>query len=145
MDISLLSDEIKEAFETQKAMFQEMKNALLETNAALQASIREKDELIAGLREQIANLNKIIFSARSEKTVYVDPAQKELFPTESPENQQTVLAPNAQSIPVPAHERKPKRSRKEIYDSLPAEKEIITLPEDRRLDSNGQPMEAIGL
>ena len=145
MDISLLSDEIKEAFETQKAMFQEMKNALLETNAALQASIREKDELIAGLREQIANLNKIIFSARSEKTVYVDPAQKELFPTESSENQQTVLAPNAQSIPVPSHERKPKRSRKEIYDSLPAEKEIITLPEDRRLDSNGQPMEAIGL
>ena len=145
MDISLLSDEIKEAFETQKAMFQEMKNALLETNAALQASLIEKDELIADLREQIANLNKIIFSARSEKTVYVDPAQKELFPTESSENQQTVLAPNAQSIPVPAHERKPKRSRKEIYDSLPAEKEIITLPEDRRLDSNGQPMEAIGL
>ena len=145
MDISLLSDEIKEAFETQKAMFQEMKNALLETNAALQASLIEKDELIADLREQIASLNKIIFSARSEKTVYVDPAQKELFPTESSENQQTVLAPNAQSIPVPAHERKPKRSRKEIYDSLPAEKEIITLPEDRRLDSNGQPMEVIGL
>ena len=44
-------------------------------------------------------------------------------------------APNAQSIPVPDHERKPKRSRKEIYDSIPAEKEIITLPEDRRLDS----------
>ena len=145
MDISLPSDEIKEAFESPKAMFQEMKNSLLETNAALQESLREKDELIACLREQIANLQKIIFGSRSEKTVYVDPAQKELFPTESLENQQTVLAQTAQSISVPAHERKPKRSRKEIYDSLPAEKEIITLPEDRCLDSNGQPMEAIGL
>ena len=45
---------------------------------------------------------------------------------------------------MPAHDRKARRSRKEIYDKLPHEEEIIDLPEPDRFDANGQPLVRVG-
>ena len=149
MDINLLSDEIKEAFEEQKAMFQEMLKAYQETNAILKESLKQKDNLIEDLQQQLATLRKVIFGSRSEKTVYIDPAQKPLFFEFSENNTQlessTEQPEIAKTVHVPTHDRKAKRSRDEIYANLPPEREIIELPYEQCFDSNGRPLTKIGL
>ena len=126
MDVSLMPDEIRSAFEE------------------LKESIKQKDLLITDLQAQIANLNKVIYGSRSEKTVYVDPAQKPLFPSDTAETPQATAVANPQPVQVPSHERKPKRTHKEIYDSLPHVEEIIELPESERVDAQGRPLVRVG-
>lgn len=149
MDISLLPDEIKAAFEEQRIMFQEMLKAFQETNAVLKASLAQRDILIKDLREQIAALQKVIYGSRSEKTIYIDSHQKSLFSNGSEDNTQpgtmSEQSSPSETIDIPAHTRKAKRSHNEIYANLPPEKEIIELPEEQCFDSNGQPLEKIGL
>ncbi len=148
MDVNLLPENIKAAFDEQRAMFQEMLNSFRETNAALKESLRQKDILIAALQELIACLNKVIFGSRSEKTIYVDPGQKSLFGL-GEDNTNALVASDEQAIEkntvhVPAHERTPKRSLKEIYDKLPHKEEIIDLPESERFDTDGRPLVRVG-
>lgn len=149
MGISLLPDEIKAAFEEQRIMFQEMQKSFQETTAVLKASLEQRDILIKNLREQIAALQKVIYGSRSEKTIYIDSHQKSLFSNGSEDNTQpgtmSEQASSSETIDIPAHTRKAKRSHKEIYANLPPEKEIIELPEEQCFDSNGQPLEKIGL
>ena len=148
MDVSLLPDDIRTAFEEQRSMFQEMLNSFQETNAALKESLRQKDSQIAALQEQIAYLKKVIFGPRSEKIIYVDPDQKTLFDFVG--NNTNGLSTSDEKVTeekavhVPAHVRKAKRSRKEIYDNLPHKEEIIDLPESERFDANGRPLVRVG-
>lgn len=137
-------DEIKSAFEEQTEMHRALLKSMQETITLLRDSLKQKDDTIKSLQQQIANLNKVIFGSRSEKTIYVDPAQKSLFPEDTPENQQVPVTSKLQSVEVTAHERKPKRSRKEIYDNLPHKEEIIDLPESERFDANGRPLVRVG-
>ena len=143
MVVDAITDEIRSALEEQNEMLRALLKSQQETIELLQKSNAQKDDTIEYLQQQIANLNKIIFGFRSEKTVYVDPAQKELFP-EAGEGQPVVPTPNPQPVHVPAHERKPKRSREEIYDSLPRKEEIIDLPESERFDADGHPLVRVG-
>ena len=63
---------------------------------------------------------------------------------DSVENQQFAPLSPQEPAQVPAHERKPKRSHKEIYDSLPHKEEIIDLPEAKRFDADSRPLVRIG-
>ncbi len=77
-------DEIKSAFEEQTEMHRALLKSMQETITLLRDSLKQKDDTIKSLQQQIANLNKVIFGSRSEKTIYVDPAQKSLFPEDTP-------------------------------------------------------------
>ena len=148
MDVNLLPENIKAAFDEQRAMFQEMLNSFRETNAALKESLRQKDILIAALQEQIACLNKVIFGSRSEKTIYVDPRQKELFGLgEDSTNGLAISGEQAteeKTVHVPAHDRKAKRSKAEIYANLEHVENTIDLPESEKFDEDGIPLVYIG-
>ena len=127
MDISLLSDELKTVIkDLVKAEFEKQLSA--------------KDSLIAQQQEEIAYLNQQIdwfrkkyFGSKSEKTIYIDPNQKKLFSSKAEDNNLLDESPGQateeKTTHVPAHDRKARRSRKEIYDKLPHEEEIIDLPE----------------
>lgn len=141
MDVSLLPDDLR------TAMFQEMINSFQETNAALKESLKQKDLQIEELRQQIACLQKVIFGSRSEKIIYVDPNQKSLFGGTDAGKPDDGGRPDGQKkgvVQVPAHERKPKRSQKEIYADLPHTEEIIDLPESKKFDANGISLKLVG-
>lgn len=144
MNSNVAPDEIKSELEEQTEMHRALLKSLQETITLLRDSLKQKDDTIKCLQQQIANLNKVIFGSRSEKTIYVDPAQKSLFPEDTAENQQVPVTSKLQTVEVTAHERKPKRSRKEIYDTLPHKEEIIDLPESERFDANGRPLVRVG-
>ena len=142
MDVSLLSDELKTV----------MKDLV---KAEFEKQLSEKDALIAQLQDEVAYLNQQIewfrkrcFGSKSEKTLYIDPAQKSLF-SEKPEDNNlldaaTKHAIEEKTVHVLTHDRKAKRSRKEIYDNLPIKEEIIDLPESERFDANGRPLVRVG-
>lgn len=142
MDVRLLSDELKTVIE-------ELVKAEFEKQLSAKDSlIAQQQEKIAYLNQQIEWFRKKIFGSKSEKSIYIDPAQKTLF---SPKTEDSALSDAAteqateeKTVRVPAHERKAKRSRKEIYDKLPHEEEIIDLPESERFDANGQPLVRVG-
>ncbi len=97
------------------------------------------------MQQQILNLQKIIFGSRSEKIAYVAPNQLELFSRDTEDGKEAEPVKEAKITHIPAHDRKAKRSQDEIYANLPCEKEIISLPAEECLDSNGQPLKEIGL
>ena len=142
MDVSLLSDELK-------AVIEELVKAEFEKQLSAKDSlIAQQQEEIAYLNQQIEWFRKSFFGSKSEKTIYIDPAQKTLF-SPKPEVNSLSDAPTKQVIEekpvhVPAHDRKAKRSRKEIYDKLPHEEEIIDLAESERFDANGRPLVRVG-
>ena len=142
MDVNLLSDELKTVM-----------NDLVK--AEFEKQLSEKDSLIAQLQDEVAYLNQQIewfrkkcFGSKSEKTLYIDPAQKSLF-SEKPEDNNlldaaTKHAIEEKTVHVLTYDRKAKRSRKEIYDNLPIKEEIIDLPESERFDANGRPLVRVG-
>lgn len=143
MDISLLPAELRTMIE------EAVKSQCEKLLSSKDSIIARQQEEIAYLNEQISWLRKRLFGSKSEKTIYIAPSQKGLFGNNSDEsdssNEALTQAAEEKTVHVPAHDRKPKRSQKEIYDNLPAEQEIIDLPEHQRFDSKGQPLEKIGL
>ncbi len=140
MDVSQLSSEIRDAIAEQTANLQK-------TLASLMESIKQKDILIEELRQQIACLQKVIFGFRSEKIAYVAPNQKSLWGmmgTENPDCAGTSAGQDQAMSHVSAHERKPKRTQKEMYANLPHTEEVIDLPESEKVDANGIPLERVG-
>lgn len=141
MDISLLSDELKAVIE--EFVKAELKKQLF----AKDLLIAQQQEEIAHLNEQISSLRKMIFGSRSEKTIYIDPAQKSLFEKAESNNTADTTQDSHQEqsrVKVPAHERKPKRSMDVIYADLPHVEKIIDLPEEKKFDSNGKPFVYVG-
>ena len=142
MDISLLSDELKAVIEgLVKAEFEKQLSAK-------DSLIAQQQEELAYLKQQIEWFRKKFFGFKSKKTVYIDPAQKSLFSPKTEDNNQVVAATEKsteeKTVHVLAHDRKAKRSRKEIYDKLPHEEEIIDLSEQERFDATGQPLVRVG-
>ena len=73
MDVSLLSDELKTVIEGLVKV--EFKKQL----SAKDSLIAQQQEEIACLKQQIEWFRKQFFGSKSEKTIYIDPAQKTLF------------------------------------------------------------------
>ena len=142
MDISLLSDELRTAVEG--LLRAEFENKL----SAKDSLIAQQQEEIAYLNQQIEWFRKKFFGSKSEKTIYIDLAQKTLFSPKTedsnPPNAPTEQATEDKPVHVLAHDRKAKRSRKEIYDNLPHIDEIIDLPESEKFDADGRPLVRVG-
>lgn len=107
------------------------------------AIIAEKDAEIERQRQIIRNFQRMIFGQRSEKTVYLmDGAEQiSLFGEALPG---TVPAAETDEIAVTAHNRKIKRTYKEMFDVLPNEDVVYDVPKEKQVDANGKPLEYLG-
>lgn len=116
----------------------------------LEKQIKEKDAEIARLKETVAKYQNMIFGPHSEKTKYLNVGtQLSIFGEEQPEAIPTVTP----SAPVAGYTRQ-QTSKKERDDCIElmiasgrfaVETKIVDLPESERFDSEGKPLEYLGV
>lgn len=126
-------------------------NAMLQsTIEALKEENRRKDEENERLRQIILNLQRAQFGHRSEKRTYVlDDGNQQLSLFDTPEKSEETPNPESLQNPekeicVSGHSRKKKRTLEELCASLPLEERIVDLPDDEKLNANGQALVCIG-
>ena len=123
---------------------------LQSTIDSLRAQSRQKDEEIERLRQIILNLQRTQFGQRSEKQRYVlDDGTQQLslfdMQTETAETPTPEPSPHSEKeIQVSGHSRKKKRTLEELCASLPVEERIVDLPDDEKVNPNGQALTCIG-
>ena len=109
---------------------QEMQNRI-DTLAGEKRNLKEENQY---LKEQIAQLKKIAFGTKTEKSKRIlgDCEELNLFNEAEIEGKASVKEP---TIEVPAHQRRKKQRGhiEEILKVFPHEEELITLPEDQRI------------
>jgi len=101
--------------------------------------IESQDEEIDALKKQVEKLNALVrqykdalFAPKSEKSKYIlDTNQLALF------NEAEIIAATEPDPPEPelitiTYKRKPKRTKKELAETLPVREEVIDIPEDER-------------
>lgn len=140
-----------DALQEQLAMLQKTVNKLVEQN-------QKKDERICELEQMLLNVQRARFGQHSEKRVYVlDDGNEQLSmfgeattdaaDTSEVQNkdQQDETPDDNGEIEVSAHTRKPKRTLEELCRNLPVEERIIDLPEEEKVNANGEPLTCIGI
>ena len=131
---------ILEELRQQLAMLQSTMNTLRKQS-------RQKDEEIERLQQIILNLQRAQFGQRSEKQRYVlDDGTQQLslfdMQTETPAPEPS---PHSEKeIHVSGHSRKKKRTLEELCATLPVEERIVDLPDDEKVNANGQALTCIG-
>lgn len=114
----------------------------IKMNETLQESLKEKDEKLSVLTEQVAYLTKKLFGSSSEKHKEESPLQVSLFDDLEDVPVATV---ESETVVVKEHARKPKTLREDQIKGLPVEKVIVDLPEDEKTcPVCGTQMELIG-
>ena len=113
---------------------------------AQQAQIEELKRKLEHMNEVFANAQRARFGQSSEKQNYVlGMDQLSLFNEAEKEQDHKAEEPNPDTILVPAHERKKKRSQSEMLNHLPEEEVLLEIPEDQRICSKcGGKMKPIG-
>ena len=94
------------------------------------------------LEQQIAMLKKAVFGQKSEKRVLhstENPDQLSMFNEAETEARRE----EAEEVTVPAHKRRKKRSRAEIFKELPVE-EVVHEVKDKTCDKCGSEMKTVG-
>ena len=106
--------------------------------AALEESILKlktgNDELrrkLKHMNEVFANVQRARFGQSSEKNSYVLHDQASFFNEAEKEQAPKAEEPTPDTILVPQHERKKKRSQAEMLNGLPEEEVLLELPEDQ--------------
>ena len=123
---------------------------LQSTIDSLREQSRQKDEEIERLRQIILNLQRAQFGQRSEKRTYVlDDGNQQLSlfdtPEKSEEKSNPEPSPNPErEIRVSGHSRKKKRTLEELCATLPVEERIVDLPDNEKINPNGQALTCIG-
>lgn len=113
---------------------------------AQQAQIEELKRKLEHMNEVFANAQRAQFGQSSEKKNYVlGKDQLSLFNEAEKEQDHKAEEPNPDTILVPAHERKKKRSQAEMLNHLPEEEVLLEIPEEQRICSKcGGKMKPIG-
>ena len=111
-----------------------------------QAQIEELKRKLEHMSEVFANAQRAQFGQSSEEKNYVlGKDQLSLFNEAEKEQNHKAEEPNPDTILVPAHERKKKRSQAEMLNHLPEEEVLLEIPEDQRICSKcGGKMKPIG-
>ena len=121
--------------------------------AVLENKIQQQQDEIDALKKKLDHMNEILLNAQrsrfgqsSEKKDYVlGKAQLSLFNEVEQEQNHKAEEPDPNTILVPAHERKKKRSQAEMLNHLPEEEVLLELPEDQLIcDKCGEKMKPIG-
>lgn len=111
-----------------------------------QAQIEELKRKLEHMNEVFANAQRARFGQSSEKASYVlSEDQISLFNEAEKEQDHKAEEPKPDTIFVPAHERKKKRSQAEMLNHLPEEEVLLEIPEEQRICSKcGGKMKPIG-
>ena len=123
---------------------------LQSTIDSLREQSRQKDEEIERLRQIILNLQRTQFGQRSEKRTYVlDDGNQQLSLFDTPEKSEEKSNPEPSQNPekeicVSGHSRKKKRTLEELCATLPVEERIVDLPDEEKVNANGQALVCIG-
>ena len=111
-----------------------------------QAQIEELKRRLEHMNEVFANAQRARFGQSSEKQNYVlGKDQLSLFNEAEKEQDHKAEEPTPDTILIPAHERKKKRSQAEMLNHLPEEEVLLEIPEDERICGKcGGKMKPIG-
>ena len=110
---------------------------LTDRNAALTDEVND-------LKQQLANLKKLVYGQKSEKTeVILENAEQLCMFNEAEENANKEVREREKDVIVPEHKRKSKRTHEEAFENLPVE-EVIHEVEDKECPDCGEQMKAIG-
>ena len=121
---------------------QEMQNRI-DALANEKRNLKEENQY---LKEQVAQLKKMAFGSKTEKTKRVLGECEELNLFNEAEVEAKASAPEP-TIEVPAHQRRKKQGGHlaEILKDFPHEEQVITLPEDQRICKRcGAPLTSMG-
>ena len=105
--------------------------ALEDTIAKQKAEIDELRRKLEHMNEVFANAQRVRFGQSSEKNSYVLHDQASFFNEAEKEQAPKAEEPTPDTILVPQHERKKKRSQAEMLNGLPEEEVLLELPEDQ--------------
>ena len=111
-----------------------------------QAQIEELKRKLEHMNEVFANAQRARFGQSSEKQNYVlGKDQLSLFNEAEKEQDHKAEEPTPDTILVPAHERKKKRTQAEMLNELPEEEVLLEIPEEQRICGKcGGKMKPIG-
>ena len=113
--------------------------------SALKAEIDELKTKLEHMNEILVNMQRARFGQSSEKQKYVSPDQLSVFNEAETEQDPKAPEPDENTIIVPEHKRKPKKSLEDKIKELPSEEVIIDLPEDEKNCSHcGKPLRKMG-
>lgn len=116
----------------QKTTYSAADVAILEdTIQKQQAEIEELKRKLDHMNEILLNAQRARFGQSSEKNSYVLSEQVSLFNEVEQEQNHKATEPTADTIFVPAHERKKKRTQAEMLNDLPEEEVLLELPEEQ--------------
>lgn len=114
-------------------------------NDALKKENRDLRQKLERMNELLLNAQRARFGSSSEKQDYVMPNQVGIFNEAEAEQDPKAPEPTEETILVPAHTRKPKRTMDELATGLPVKEILITLPEEELIcDVCGSKMAMIG-
>ena len=102
-----------------------------DTIAKQKAEIDELRRKLEHMNEVFANAQRVRFGQSSEKNSYVLHDQTSFFNEAEKEQAPKAEEPTPDTILVPQHERKKKRSQAEMLNGLPEEEVLLELPEDQ--------------
>lgn len=112
--------------------------------AELLGQIAALKDKLADATQELANLKKLVYGQKSEKTeVILENAEQLCMFNEAEENANKEVREREKDIIVPEHKRKSKRTHEEAFENLPVE-EIIHEVEDKECPDCGEQMETVG-
>ena len=135
------------AAKQQKTTYTAAEVAVLENKIQeQQAQIEELKRKLEHMNEVFANAQRARFGQSSEQKNYVlGKDQLSLFNEAEEAQDHKAEEPNPDTVLVPAHERKKKRSQAEMLNHLPEEEVLLELPEEQLICSKcGGKMKPIG-
>lgn len=124
------------------AILQQMQSDI----GALQEQLKARDAEIERLTQMLANAQRARFGQRSEKRTYVldDGSQQlSLFDEAEQEASEAAPEPGIETF-VSEHVRKKKRTKEELYKSLPVKEIEYELSQNQLVDEKGYHYECIG-
>ena len=102
------------------------------------------EEENADLKQQLANLKKLVYGQKSEKTeVILEGGEQRSIFNEAEENANKEVREREKDVIVSKHKRKSKRTHEETFENLPVE-EVLHEVEDKECPECGEQMETVG-
>lgn len=112
--------------------------------AELLGQIAALQDKLADTTRELANLRKLVYGQKSEKTeVILENAEQRCMFNEAEENADKEVREREKDVIVPEHKRKSKRTHEEAFENLPVE-EVIHEVEDKECPACGEQMETVG-
>ena len=137
------TQELLKEYEERIAQLLRDNEALQKTNDQLLEQTRELNQNVANLTETVEYLTRKLFGKSREKTE--DPNQLNFFNEAEVTADEASPEPSVEEVKGYQRERKPKSTRKDSYDGLPAREVLCELSrKDRICPLCGEQMEVVG-